>query len=361
MYVCVFFFDVKKNSNNKKVPVKESSSLPASGTVEGRGCKHNSSEYHFIMELVAELPGRLLTGLALDANDDVFAVCACSGELLRLNKTNGTMIPIMATETSPHALAIDPRNGDVYLTDRSENAILKLEAVPNAKGHAEKDEKCDNDRAEVDYTVVRYLNSFENRQFVGPTALAVAPDGELFFTDAGAEGDSSFADPVGAIFRTLQGHSQVVPLCRRGLIRPTGIAVTSDQSVYVCEQGTNRVLRFLLRGTYYIGSVFAQLQGGMGPSAIAVRKSDGSIFVTQYDMKGSSSSSSPNEGAGGIITVIGKDGEVSGIVRTTCPSLCAIALDSREETIYAVEADEDSGGSRLLRFRLSPAAQRATE
>ncbi|KEG09922.1 hypothetical protein DQ04_04431000 [Trypanosoma grayi] len=59
------------------------------------------------MELVAELPDRLLTGLALDPHDDVFAICACSGELFRLDKTSGTLVPIMATEASPHNIAID--------------------------------------------------------------------------------------------------------------------------------------------------------------------------------------------------------------------------------------------------------------
>ncbi|RNF03457.1 hypothetical protein TraAM80_05806 [Trypanosoma rangeli] len=316
------------------------------------------------MELVAELPGRLLTGLALDPHDDVFAICSCSGELLRLNKAEDTMIPLMATETSSHAIAIDSRNGDVYFTDRDENAILKLEAVTDSASRGERSEKADDGHGEVSYTIVQCLNNVENKPFVGPTALAFAPDGELFFTDAGAEGDSSFADPVGAVYRTLQGRSQVVPLCSRGLVRPSGIAVAPDKCVYVCEQGTNRVLRFVLRGTYYVGSVFAQLQGGMGPSAITLRPSDGSIFVAQYDVKTAASSPSPNgggEGTGGLITVIGRDGEVSGVVRTPGPSLRALALDSKGETLYAVEADEASGCSRLYRFQVPSVAQHTTE
>ncbi|RNF01507.1 uncharacterized protein Tco025E_08683 [Trypanosoma conorhini] len=315
------------------------------------------------MELVAELPGRLLTGLALDPHDDVFAICCCSGELLRLNKADDTMIPLMATETSSHALAIDARTGDVYFTDRAENAILRLEAVANPAARAGTNEGADDDgRGEANYTIARCLDGFENKPFIGPTALAFAPDGELFFTDAGAEGDSSFADPVGAVYRTLQGRSQVVPLCSHGLVRPSGVVVAPDKSVYVCEQGANRVLRFVLRGTYYVGSVFAQLQGGMGPSAIAVRPSDGSIFVAQYDVRAAASSPSPNEGgegAGGLITVLGRDGEVSGVVRTPGPSLRALALDAKGETLYAVEADEASGCSRLYRFQVPSAAQQA--
>lgn len=312
------------------------------------------------MELVAELPGHLLTGLALDAHDDVFAICACSGKLFRLDKENGVMVSIMATESSPHNLAIDRQSGDVYFTDRAENAIFKLELSTDTENGDKKTTEADDGAGEnVDYTVVRYLDCFESKSFVAPTALAFAPDGELFFTDAGAEGDSSFADPVGAVYRTLRGRSQVLPLCSRGLIRPAGIAVAPDRCVYVCEQGTNRVLRFVPRGTYYVGNVFAQLQGGMGPVAIAISPRDGAIFVAQHDAEATAavSSSSFGAGGGGLITVIGRDGEMGGVVRTPSSSLRAIAVDSQGESLYAVETNETAGGSKLYCFKLPSQAQ----
>ncbi|ORC89963.1 uncharacterized protein TM35_000102310, partial [Trypanosoma theileri] len=132
------------------------------------------------MELVAELPDRLLTGLALDPHDNVFAICACSGELFRFHKESNSMLPIMSTEASPHDIAIDPQTDDVYITDRTENAILKLEPSETNGEDETKEEKQEEEESGAGYTIVRYLNSFEGKPFIGPTALAFAPDGELF-------------------------------------------------------------------------------------------------------------------------------------------------------------------------------------
>ncbi|CBH13645.1 hypothetical protein, conserved [Trypanosoma brucei gambiense DAL972] len=333
------------------------------------------------MEFVAEAHGYLITGLALDSQGDLFAICSCSGELLRLNKEENTLVSIMATEASPYNIAIEPNSGSVFITDRSENAILKLEDAATVRAEQELREGKDQE-SQAAYTTVQYLNAFEGRSFLGPTAIAFSPSGELFFTDAGAEGDSSFSDPVGAVYRTTMNHEHLVPICTRGLIRPSAIAVAPDNSVYVCEQGTNRVLRFVQRSTFYVGNVFAQLQGGMGPRAIAVSPRDGSVFVAQYDIsaveapteegesekgnedagqgeggddgKVQNQSALESAGEGGIITVLGRDGDVRGIVRTMRPCITAIALDASGETLYVMEGDEANGSSKLYKLQVLP-------
>ncbi|KAG8348416.1 SMP 30 Gluconolaconase LRE like region [Trypanosoma vivax] len=309
------------------------------------------------MELVAKVSGRLINGLSLDLNDDVFAICSCSGEVLRLNKENSEFETIFQTDSTPHALAVDCSSGKIFISDRGENVILKLEPV------GEKDEQETIRDKNLPYTAMRQFSGFEGRLFVGPTALACGADGELYFTDGGAEGDSSFADPVGAVYRTLKGHMYLVSLCPRGLVRPSGIAITADNTVYVCEQGMNRVLRFVQRGTYHVGNVFAQLHGRMGPSAIAVSPRDGSIFVAHYDMKSEEATVADASNANdedvceadaacerGLITVLGKDGEMRGVVHTPTPCITAIAFDRSGETLYVMETDEVKCCSYFYKF-----------
>nr|CCC92341.1 conserved hypothetical protein [Trypanosoma congolense IL3000] len=311
------------------------------------------------MELIAEAPGRFFTGMALDAHGDVFVICAFSGELLRLDKERKVLVPIMATEVSPHGIAIEPRSGSVFITDRGENAIVKLYCVETPATEEESGAKNPEEGA---YSTVRYLNTFEGRPLRGPTAIAFSPSGELLFTDAGSEGDSSFSSPMGAVYRTVLGHERLLPICPHGLIRPSAIAVAPDSSVYVCEQGTNRVLRFVRRSTYFVGNVFAQLQGGMGPRAIAVSPKDGTIFVAQYELNSAESVEAGEEvevedvpeSAKGVITVFGKDGEVQGIVRTPNPCITAVAIDDTGSTLYVIEGDEVAGRSWLYRINLAP-------
>ena len=55
---------------------------------------------------------------------------------------------------------------------------------------------------------------------------------------------------------------------------------------YVAEMMANRVLRFFQKPTgVYHGSVFYQLSGGVGPSALAC-DSDGTLYVASYDVRG---------------------------------------------------------------------------
>ena len=55
---------------------------------------------------------------------------------------------------------------------------------------------------------------------------------------------------------------------------------------YVAEQEMNRVLRFVQRPQgVYLGSVFIQLSGGMGPSCLAL-DAQGSLYIGQFETRG---------------------------------------------------------------------------
>lgn len=78
------------------------------------------------------------------------------------------------------------------------------------------------------------------------------------------------------------------PLALECLAHPSGIAVSpSGNVIFVAETMTNRILRFVQRpaGVFHM-SVFCQLSGGLGPSALAFDSSLEVLYVAMYDFKG---------------------------------------------------------------------------
>lgn len=101
----------------------------------------------------------------------------------------------------------------------------------------------------------------------------------------------------------------------------------------------NRVLRYFEKpaGVYH-GSVFVQLSGGIGPSAI-VSDRNGTLYVAQYDLRGTPSLPSVlpspeilcpdlflESSAEGIVFVIGKDGQIQSQITVGGSEITGLAI-----------------------------------
>ena len=75
------------------------------------------------------------------------------------------------------------------------------------------------------------------------------------------------------------------PILNQCLASPSALAVSKDGSViYVAEASLNRVLRLLRRADgAYVSTVFLQLAGGTGPTALALDE-HGRLFVCCSEM-----------------------------------------------------------------------------
>lgn len=287
------------------------------------------------MEFSAVCAGHSISSITFGAGSgELLAVSASSGEVLQFSLESRTFSSLYTTDSTPVGMAVDRSSGDLFFTNHSEQCVMRGKSSAMSAA----------------LSLSPYLARFEGRSFVGPTSITIsALDGELYFTDGGAEGDSSIINPSGAVFRTVQNRSQLVPLCPQGLQRPTGVTMSQDGCLYVCEQAANRLLRFVPRGSYYSSSVFFHFEGSLGPTAVAVASSLDLIFVALYEP-----TSLAGKQASGRIVVLNKRGvqlrELETPAGTQLTSLC---IDPDESCLYAIHANDEQCTSTLYCFPLA--------
>ncbi len=138
----------------------------------------------------------------------------------------------------------------------------------------------------TDEKVFRILaSSCENRPFLGPNAVACDASGNLFFLDGGADGETGIEKPRGSLYQVSIASMALRPILNQCLASPSALAVSKDGSaVYVAEASMNRVLRLLRRADgAYVTTVFVQLAGGTGPTALALDDA-GRLYVCCSEM-----------------------------------------------------------------------------
>jgi sugar lactone lactonase YvrE len=274
-------------------------------------------------------------GIAVDANDTAFFTDGETGKVWRLTK-DGTVSEVASGLLTPSAIAVAP-DGTLVVAETGANVIRRIfpdsgrqEVVAGEPGRA----------GFADGTAGQAL-------FNGPIGVAVAPDGTIFVADtyndrirlidasgrvstlagsgepgeadAAVGSEASFNTPCGiavapdgALIVTDTGNNRIRRVDRTGAVRtiagsgnravidgmlfaasfdePTGVAVTSDGSMYVADAG-GAALRFvgwdvLPQVRTLIGRTGAGLQDGSlpnaridRPSAIAVT-ADGTLIFT---------------------------------------------------------------------------------
>ena len=92
--------------------------------------------------------------------------------------------------------------------------------------------------------------SFNDQGFLGPKcirlALSQGQGGVGYFTDTGSLQEAFMQSPKGSVYMFDLVTLQVKALCKSVLSYPSALALTPDEeTVYVCETGKNRLLRFV--------------------------------------------------------------------------------------------------------------------
>ncbi|KAF4670816.1 hypothetical protein FOL47_001823 [Perkinsus chesapeaki] len=176
------------------------------------------------------------------------------------------------------------------------------------------------------------VKGFEGLPLLGPHSVTkCTATGFTYFTDSGPLGESGLGRPLGSLFAIDPVTSMLIPLITRSLAYPAGVAVTQREGcqamvsvVYVAETMKNRVLRFIeypAGSGSYQPSVFHQLSGRLGPTALAVSGA-GHLFVAHNDIEGLSGT--------GRILALSEEGEV----------ISTITLPHADVTGLAVSPDQ---------------------
>jgi gluconolactonase len=175
--------------------------------------------------------------------------------------------------------------------------------------------------------------------FRGLSDLAVAPNGDLWFTDSGR---SSLSDPTGRVWRLRKGAS-VPELVLANLPYPNGIALSPDgKLVYVAVTRGNAVWRFMAEApdpAWPMAGVFLHLSGGLGPDGLATDR-EGRLAIVQAQA--------------GRAWLVDPLGDLLAVIRTPgglWTTACAFSPDGAQ--LIIVEAQ--TGG--LYRLRLATLLQ----
>ena len=132
----------------------------------------------------------------------------------------------------------------------------------------------------VDKGVEVICTDVNTEPFRGLSDLAIASNGDIWFTDPGR---SSLSDPTGRVLRLRQGESapQVV---LANVPYPNGVALGADgRRVFVSATRANAVWSLLAEApdpVFPMAGVHIQLSGGLGPDGLATSAS-GLLAVAQ--------------------------------------------------------------------------------
>jgi len=242
-----------------------------------------------------------------DANGKLHLIHSNSGSVVTINHV-GNSQNICSTGGQPSGATYSPE-GILYVADFGHSAILAIQP--------------DNQQELV-------VGVYEDKPLKGPNSIKIV-NGDVFFTDSGAFGETGFHSKSGSLFTICNTPSGQIlkPISLGNLASPSGIAVTPDgKFIYVAEMMMNRVLRFFQQpaGVYH-GSVFYQLSGGVGPTSLALDK-QGSLYIGQYDVKESTSE--------GTVLVVSNTGKLTSTITTTGPEISGLAINN-EGTLFITE------------------------
>jgi gluconolactonase len=117
---------------------------------------------------------------------------------------------------------------------------------------------------------------FERHQlepFKGCNDIAIARDGDLYFTD---QGQSGWQSPTGRLFRVRKGSGQL-ELLLDNIPSPNGLVLNkAENALFLAVTRANAIWRVGLHGDGSVGKVgtFIQLSGGNGPDGLAIDEDD---------------------------------------------------------------------------------------
>lgn len=278
--------------------------------------------------------GKGLTGLAVDGRGDLYCCGAHDGVVWKVSFEANVLVNQLNTGGSPTALQFD-HEGVLHICDAA------LKAVLIASQH--------------DGTYRELISEYNDTPLKGPHTAVFSADGGLFFTDAGAPGETSILNPKGSAFFAAAapiegpaggasgGRGKLYPLASNCLAHPTGIALhPAESAVYVCEASANRVLRFTQKpaGVYH-ATVFHQFSGRLGPTAVVCDHTrSGLLYIARPE--------SADFAEKGIIAVLSAEGALLRELEVPGPEITSLALSLDARYLYFSEATTNSIYRMLL-------------
>lgn len=268
-----------------------------------------------------------ITSPTIGPNGELFAI-SCTGDIYKYqgDPEYDSEFPVENWGNSsgqPLGLAFDS-NGVAFVADAAHQSIFRITRTTNADDGIPRQE------------IEPYVREYENTPFFGPNGLCISQSGLLYFTDSGPLGETSLQNPKGSVYCINPSTQLLIPLCLNTFCHPCGIALSPDEKVlYVAETCKNRILRFTQNppGVYHC-SVFHQLSGRFGPTAVAVNKNTGDVFVAHFDFAENTDN--------GRIVVIDNEGEVSAIMSVPGPEITGLCLTVNEKFLLITEASTHS-------------------
>lgn len=254
---------------------------------------------------------------------DLFAISS-SGEIYRYMGTGEPDNEFSAeswgdSSGQPFGLVFNSQ-GEAFVCDAAHQAIFRItrteeDGLPRSR-------------------IEPYVREYEQTQFLGPNSLCLSrTSGMLYFTDSGPFGETSLQNPRGSVFAISSSTQLLIPLCLHTLAHPCGLALSPDEkNIYVAETAMNRVLRFSQHppGVFHC-SVFHQLSGRFGPTALAVRD-NGDVFVAHFDFAENTEQ--------GKILVLDAEGEVVERIMVPGPEVTGLCLTPDQKHLLITEKSQ---------------------
>jgi gluconolactonase len=214
-----------------------------------------------------------------------------TGELLRWD--GGAFAKFAHTGGSPWG-AVLGSDGAIYVTQGG-----------NVPGSGDYSADPGIQRVHADGTVDRLYTHLDGHALAGPNDLAFGPDGRLWFTDSGTEGDDRYEVREPGRLYVLNAFGGGEMLLERPGVYPNGLAFDAQGRLYWTESMGHRVCR-LEDGQ---AATFAQLSDEHVPDGMAFA-ADGRAFVCTT--------------ISGGVTVLSPEGEVlEEITLGECATNCA--------------------------------------
>lgn len=251
---------------------------------------------------------------------DLFAISA-SGDIYRYSSVEGYDNEFATDswgQSQGQPLGLDFDNqGVAFVCDAAHQAIFRINRV-------EQD-------GSVVHQIEPYVKEYEQSQFLGPNSLCLSRQtGMLYFTDSGPFGETSLQNPRGSVFAISPATQLLIPLCLNTLAHPCGLALAPDEkNIYVAETAMNRILRFTQSPpSVFHCSVFYQLSGRFGPTALAVSE-NGDLFVAHFDFAENTEN--------GCVLVINPEGQITSYISVPGPEITGLCITPDQRYLIITE------------------------